>query len=187
MRRILKAVVNWLFVVLALPAALLAGFGHFKIGFDTFAQLFSLVPGVIGVFARRAYYFLTLESCSLRCIMPFGVFCTHHDTIIEDHVVFGANAIVGRVHIGHHTFISGNVQTLSGRRLHARDADGNFIVQKGPVSKVSIGANAWIGTSAIIMANVGEGTTIGAGAVVTKDIPPRVVAVGIPATVIKSA
>jgi galactoside O-acetyltransferase len=33
---------------------------------------------------------------------------------------------------------------------------------------------------------IGEGSVIGAGAVVTKDIPPYSVAVGIPATVIKN-
>jgi acetyltransferase-like isoleucine patch superfamily enzyme len=36
------------------------------------------------------------------------------------------------------------------------------------------------------LAHVGERTTIGAGSVVTKPIPARSVAVGIPATVIKS-
>jgi len=37
------------------------------------------------------------------------------------------------------------------------------------------------------MAEIGEGTTIGAGSVVTRPIPPRSVAVGSPAKVIKSA
>jgi maltose O-acetyltransferase len=36
------------------------------------------------------------------------------------------------------------------------------------------------------MADIGEGTTIGAGSVVTRPIPPRSVAVGNPAKVIKS-
>ena len=51
---------------------------------------------------------------------------------------------------------------------------------------VPIGADCWIGAGAIVMAAVGEKTTIGAGSVVTRPIPPRSVAVGNPAKVIKS-
>jgi acetyltransferase-like isoleucine patch superfamily enzyme len=54
--------------------------------------------------------------------------------------------------------------------------------------KVVIKDGAHIGIGAIIMPGVtiGEGAVIGAGSVVTKDIPPYVVAVGIPAKVIKT-
>ncbi|KAK9808097.1 hypothetical protein WJX73_006031 [Symbiochloris irregularis] len=54
---------------------------------------------------------------------------------------------------------------------------------------VRIGNNCWIGGAAIIMGGVtvGEGCIIGAGAVVTRDIPPWCVAVGSPARVVKQA
>ena len=47
--------------------------------------------------------------------------------------------------------------------------------------------DVWIGESAIIMAGVhiGRGAVIGAGSVVTKDVPPYAVSVGTPAKVIK--
>jgi acetyltransferase-like isoleucine patch superfamily enzyme len=51
---------------------------------------------------------------------------------------------------------------------------------------VGIGANCWIGASAIVMAAVGEGSTIGAGSIVTKAIPARVIAAGNPARVLRS-
>lgn len=56
-----------------------------------------------------------------------------------------------------------------------------------PNKKVTIGDDVWIGTKAIILPGVtiGKGTIIGAGAVVTKDIPDYAVAVGVPARVIK--
>lgn len=52
---------------------------------------------------------------------------------------------------------------------------------------VDIGNDVWIGGSAIICpgVSVGDGTTIGAGSVVTKDIPAGVVAVGNPCRVIR--
>lgn len=53
---------------------------------------------------------------------------------------------------------------------------------------VKIGSNVWIGGGAIICPGVtiGDNTTIGAGSVVTKDIPPNVVAAGNPCRVLRS-
>lgn len=55
------------------------------------------------------------------------------------------------------------------------------------VKPVVIGNDVWIGRRVIIMPGVtiGDGCIIGAGAVVTKDIPDYSVAVGVPAKVIK--
>ncbi|GIN21910.1 MAG TPA: chloramphenicol acetyltransferase [Bacillus bacterium] len=50
-----------------------------------------------------------------------------------------------------------------------------------------IGHDTWIGHGAIIQPDVtiGNGAVIGSGAIVTKDIPPYAIAVGVPAKVIK--
>lgn len=52
---------------------------------------------------------------------------------------------------------------------------------------VKIGRNCWLGAGAIVLPGVtiGDNTVIGAGSVVTKDIPPNVVAVGNPCKVIR--
>ena len=52
---------------------------------------------------------------------------------------------------------------------------------------VHIGNNVWIGANAVVLPGVtiGENSVIGAGSVVTKDIPPNVVAVGNPCRVIR--
>jgi len=50
---------------------------------------------------------------------------------------------------------------------------------------VTIGSDSWIGAGAIVMANVGSRTTIGAASVVTKPVPDDCVAVGSPARVIR--
>ena len=61
-------------------------------------------------------------------------------------------------------------------------------LQGSEVKPVTIGNDVWIGMRSIIMPGVtiGEGAVIGAGSVVTKNIPPYSIAVGTPAKVIKT-
>lgn len=53
---------------------------------------------------------------------------------------------------------------------------------------IAVGHNVWIGDAVIILAgvSVGDGAIIGAGAVVTRDIPPFAIAVGNPAKVLRN-
>jgi maltose O-acetyltransferase len=53
---------------------------------------------------------------------------------------------------------------------------------------ITIGANVWLGGGVIVLPGVtiGENTVVGAGAVVTKDLPADVVAVGNPARVVRT-
>ena len=52
---------------------------------------------------------------------------------------------------------------------------------------ITVRDNAWLGGGAIVCPGVtiGENTVVGAGAVVTKDLPPNVLAVGNPASVVR--
>jgi acetyltransferase-like isoleucine patch superfamily enzyme len=54
--------------------------------------------------------------------------------------------------------------------------------------RIVVEDDAWIGAGAIVLPNVtiGEGAVVGAGAVVTRDVPPFTVVVGVPAKVIRS-
>lgn len=63
----------------------------------------------------------------------------------------------------------------------------NSTFWKSQTAPVIIGRNVWIGGGSIILPGVtiGDGTTIGAGSVVTKSIPSRCVAVGNPCRVIR--
>lgn len=55
------------------------------------------------------------------------------------------------------------------------------------IAPVTIGDDVWIGVGSIILPGVtiGSGSTIGAGSVVTHDIPPNVLAFGVPCRVIR--
>jgi len=54
-------------------------------------------------------------------------------------------------------------------------------------AQINIGNDVWIGTRAIILdgITIGNGAIVGAGSVVTKDIPPYAIAAGIPATILR--
>jgi acetyltransferase-like isoleucine patch superfamily enzyme len=51
---------------------------------------------------------------------------------------------------------------------------------------VRIGAGAWIGSTAVVMADVGCHSVVGAGSVVTRPLPDYVIAAGAPARIIRS-
>jgi maltose O-acetyltransferase len=53
---------------------------------------------------------------------------------------------------------------------------------------VKIGKNVWIGTSAVILpgVTVGDNSVVGAGSVVTRDVPPCCIVVGNPAKVLRN-
>lgn len=70
-----------------------------------------------------------------------------------------------------------------------RDSDNHDILSEGYIKSkpIKIGNHVWIGMNATILKGVtiGDGAIIAAGAVVTKDVPPKTLVGGIPAKVIK--
>ncbi|HVP00742.1 MAG TPA: DapH/DapD/GlmU-related protein [Bryobacteraceae bacterium] len=177
-----KRLIQGIAFVLVLPSVLLSGFGRARMIFCTFAQFYALVPGVAGDYLRIAFYKGTLEQCSLNSRVSFGTFFAHPEARVSEGVYIGAYCVLGRVHVGARTQIASGVQVLSGKSQHTRDAEGRISgSEHGAFSTVSIGADCWIGAAAIVMADVGDHATVGAGAVVTKPVPANSTAAGNPA------
>jgi acetyltransferase-like isoleucine patch superfamily enzyme len=169
-----------------LPAAASA-FGRWKAPFTFFAHAFALLPGLPGDYLRMAFYHLTLAECPLSGRVSFGSFFAHPEARVGTGVYIGSYCIIGMAEIGARSQIASGVQILSGARQHARTADGRISgAEEGAFTPVRIGADCWIGAGAIVMADVGEASTIGAGSVVTRAIPGRATAVGSPARVVQS-
>ena len=57
--------------------------------------------------------------------------------------------------------------------------------QGGTFHKVTIGSNCWIGNGAIVMADIGDGSIVAAGSVVTEPVPKKAIVGGNPARLIK--
>jgi virginiamycin A acetyltransferase len=188
MKQAIKNVLHGLFLVLALPAAAIAGFGRIPPTFAIGAHSAAMVPGILGDYFRIAYYKLTLKQCSLYSRVSFGSFFAHSDAVLGRGVYIGSYCILGRCSVGDRTQIASQVQILSGRRQHSRDQQGLITGSaEGEFEWIEIGADCWIGASSIIMAPIGSGSTIGAGSVVVRPIAAQVVAVGNPARIIKES
>lgn len=86
------------------------------------------------------------------------------------------------ISIGNNCIICPNV------RLIAHDASTKRLLGYTRIGKIDIRENCFIGDSAIVLPNItiGPNSIVGAGAVVTNDVPPNTVVAGNPARVIGS-
>ena len=84
--------------------------------------------------------------------------------------------------------IGDNCVIAPGVRLIAHDASTKQFLGYTKIGKIIIAENCFLGDSVIVLPNVtiGAGSIVGAGAVVTKDVRPGMVAAGNPAKVICS-
>jgi maltose O-acetyltransferase len=91
----------------------------------------------------------------------------------------------GTVTIGDDVQIGPNVQLLTA--THPLDA-GRRRDKWESAEPICIGSNVWLGGGVIVCPGVtiGDDTVVGAGAVVTRDLPAGVLALGVPARVVRS-
>lgn len=113
-----------------------------------------------------------------------GVIRIGAGAILNVNVMVAANTLV---EIGEHSMIgNGCVVTDADHRF---DSDSLPVTWQGFTTKgpTRLGANCWLGANVVVTSGVqvGERAVIGAGSVVTSDIPARAVAVGAPARVIR--
>jgi acetyltransferase-like isoleucine patch superfamily enzyme len=144
-------------------------------------QLLSLIPGRIGSVLRLCFYKVCLEHVCMDSIVGFGSYFSHHQAKIGSHVCIGAYCVVGCAYIDDNAQIASRVSITSGKRQHIDDK--KKITGRLNLSIVQIGKNSWIGEGAIVMMNVGDDCIIGAGTVVTKEIPSNAIAFGNPAII----
>lgn len=117
---------------------------------------------------------------------PF--YCTYgRNLYLGDHVYLNVLCTVidnGEVRIGNQVMIGPAVQIYTAAHpLQAQARNEGWEVAK----RIVIEENVWIGGSAILLpgVTVGRNAVVGAGAVVTRDVPPSTVVAGSPAKVIR--
>ncbi len=118
------------------------------------------------------------------CKNPSNVALGHH-VYINHHVELGSNKC-GLI-IGNFIQIAPYVCIMNEMHEYSR-TDIPMYEQKGLITgRVIIEDDVWIGYGAIILPGViiHKGSVVGAGAVVTKNVPPYTVVGGVPAKIIK--
>jgi galactoside O-acetyltransferase len=118
-------------------------------------------------------------------IEPPFYFCYGRHIKMGDYCYVNVNCSFiddGTIEIGDHTEFGPNVVIATVG--HPIDPAHRPLMY---VRKVTIGKNVWIGASCTILpgVSIGDNSVIGAGSVVTKDIPANVVAYGSPCKVIR--
>jgi len=185
-----KSAANGMALLLVLPAVFAYRLASLVAGrarvFPAWSQLLSLLPGLVGVNLRRAFYRLTLSRCEQGACISFGTVFSHCTTAVGKKVYVGAYCSIGDANLQDDVLLSSHVSILNGCRQHGIDRlDIPIREQKGQFPRVTIGRDSWIGERAVVMADVGQHCVVGAGAVVTKPLPDYAVAVGNPAKILR--
>jgi acetyltransferase-like isoleucine patch superfamily enzyme len=153
--------------------------------FHDASQALSLWPGIVGDYVRREFYRMALEECSADCCISFGTILSKRGARIGRRVYVGPHCNLGLVTLGDDALLASRVDILSGAAQHRFDRlDVPVREQRGEVQRVTVGRDAWIGERAVVMADVGEQSIVGAGSVVVNAVPPRAIAVGVPSRVV---
>jgi acetyltransferase-like isoleucine patch superfamily enzyme len=102
-----------------------------------------------------------------------------NNTFVNTGTILSAS---NRIVIGHNVQIANQVILMDGDFHGVEDRD----LMKAP-SEIIIEDNVWIATRAMILKGVtiGKGSTVAAGAVVTKSVPPYTLVGGVPAKIIR--
>ena len=137
---------------------------------------------------------LLFDKCGKNINIEHGAFLASGKEIeIGSRSGIGINCrIAGPLSIGDDVMMAPNV-TIVTQNHKISDLEIPMRLQTAPKMKVTIEDDVWIGTNAVIMpgVTVGKGSVIGAyamvgaGAVVTKDVPQYAIVGGIPAKIIK--
>jgi acetyltransferase-like isoleucine patch superfamily enzyme len=190
MKQLLKALVNSLALLLVLPAVICYWAARSLTGpdraFPGWSQLFSLIPGTTGAYLRRAFYRLVLPRCAAGSWISFGSIFSHATAEVGKDVYIGAYCSLGDVTLEDDVLLGSHVSIMNGGTQHGIERlDVPIREQPGIWPRITIGKDSWIGDRAVVLANVGKHCVIGAGSIVTKEIPDYAIAVGVPAKVVR--
>jgi len=139
----------------------------------------------------KIFDFVNLYGCSIDDNSKIGTFVE-----IQKNASVGKNTKISShtfmcegVHIGDNVFIGHNVTFINDKYPRSANPDGTMQTEADwKVVETFIKNGASVGSSSTILCGVtvGENSIVGAGAVVTKDVPANTIVAGVPAKVIKS-
>lgn len=156
-----------------------------------FKKLYFDIHFIYAVKLRGKFYGLAFKGTHKRLKVEWSCNIQSPGNIyVGDDVFIGHNtdvqAFLEKIIIGNDVMIAPYVSIIG--RNHTFDDVTTSIQSQGyKDEKIIIEDDVWIGTKVTVLAGVtiGKGSVIGAGAVVTKDVPRYAVVGGVPAKIIK--
>jgi len=138
----------------------------------------------------KIFDFVNIYGCSIDDNSKVGAFVE-----IQKNAFIGKNCKISShtficegVHIEDNVFIGHNVTFINDKYPRATVEDGGLQTEEDwKVVETFIKKGASVGSSSTILCGVtvGENAIVGAGSVVTKDVPPNTIVAGVPARIIK--
>lgn len=186
----MKKLANVLASIIASPAAAMYWCGAYLLGaqrvFPGWSQALSLIPGLCGIYLRRACYRAMLPACGEGACITFGTILSHATAAIGNNVYVGAYCVLGDVILEDDVLIGSQVSIINGSAQHGTDRlDLPVREQPGVFPRVTIGRDTWIGERAVVMADIGRHCVVAAGAVVTRPVPDFAIVAGVPAKIVR--
>ncbi|MDP2365911.1 MAG: acyltransferase [Ignavibacteria bacterium] len=138
----------------------------------------------------KIFDFTNLYGCSIDDNSKIGTFVE-----IQKNAFIGKNCKISShtficegVHIEDNCFIGHNVTFINDKYPRSTNEDGSMQNEADwRVVETFVKKGASIGSSSTILCGItiGEGAIVGAGSVVTKNVPPKTIVAGVPAKVMK--
>ena len=124
------------------------------------------------------------EECKIgnNCIISRNVSVNYNTEIGNDTKIMDNSHITGNMKIGNHVFISTLVATTNDNTMGREEYNENHVRGAVICDDVTIGAAANI----LPQITIGRNAIVGAGAVVTKDVPENKVVMGVPAKIVRN-
>ncbi len=138
----------------------------------------------------KIFDFVNLYGCSIDDNSKIGTFVEiqKNATVGKNCKISSHTFICEGVHIEDNVFVGHNVTFINDKNPRSVNPDGSMQTEANwEVVETFVKKGSSIGSSSTILCGitVGENSIVGAGAVVTKDVPPNTIVAGVPAKVLK--
>jgi virginiamycin A acetyltransferase len=154
------------------------------VAFRALSESIALVPGPVGIIVRRAVYSQLLARVGTGVSIGFGTIIAHRTVELGDNVYVGRYCLLGNVRIGDDCLVADYVRMVTG--THGTEPTAKIREQDITYATIHIGEDCWLANGAIVLADVGAHSVIGAGSVVTREVSEGLIVAGNPARTIRA-